>query len=157
MHVPYVYEEMVGVQPVNRLFNTQRTHTCQVNSVPNPSFAHQAPLLHLTSSILHPVVTFKAHPNQTLTLACRVFQLEFPVIFTEICFQFANWKFSAYFLTCMCVDFHISSSFPLPHTRLLSSAVYLRRVSVLWSVNCGLKHLTTEVVRLRRQCIDVFN
>lgn len=68
MRGPYVYEEMVGMQLVNRLFNTQTTHTqfpgtCRVNSMLNPSFAHQATVLHLTSSILHPVVTLRANPN----------------------------------------------------------------------------------------------
>lgn len=63
MQVPYVYKGMLGVQLVNRLFTARRTHTCQVNSMPNPCFAHQATLLHLTS-ILHLVVTLKAHPNQ---------------------------------------------------------------------------------------------
>lgn len=44
----------------------QHTHSSEVNPLPNPSFAHQAALLHLTfPSILHPVVTFKAYPKQS--------------------------------------------------------------------------------------------
>lgn len=40
MHVPYVYNEIGGWLLVNRLFDTQRTHTCHVNRMPNPSFVH---------------------------------------------------------------------------------------------------------------------
>lgn len=81
------------MQLVNRLFNTQTTHTqfqgtCRVNSMPNPSLAHQATLLHLTSSIFHPVVTFKAHPTQPrhwpaeFSSAFSVFQTELSGIST---------------------------------------------------------------------------
>lgn len=56
LRAAYVYEEMVGMQLVNWLFNTNNTHTQfwgthRVNSMPNPSLAHQAPLLHLTFSV----------------------------------------------------------------------------------------------------------
>lgn len=71
MCVPYVYVEMVGMQLVNRLFNTQTMHmafrrTYQVNSIHNPFLANPT-LLHLTSSILHPLVPFKAHTNISTT------------------------------------------------------------------------------------------
>lgn len=38
MHVPYVYKEVVGGLLGNRLLDTQRTHTCHVKRMPNPSF-----------------------------------------------------------------------------------------------------------------------
>lgn len=85
--------------------------TCRVNSMPNPSLAHQATLLHLTSSIFHPVVTFNAHPTQP-----HYWPPEFQSVlfFRQNCLEFSpkfdasNWLLISYLKwMSVCVFSHV--------------------------------------------------
>lgn len=42
VHVPYAYKEIGGGLLVNRLLDTQRTHTCHVKRMSNPSFVQRS-------------------------------------------------------------------------------------------------------------------
>lgn len=131
------------MQLVNRLSSTQTTHTqflrtCRVHSMPNPSLAHQAPLLQRTSSIFHPEVTFMVHPARPCHWPAE-FSCVFSVFLTKLSGIFPQFVFggltgfSAHFQSemnaCRFSHFILNSTLI---TKLLSSSVHLKRVSHLW-------------------------
>lgn len=110
MCVPYVYGKMVGMQLVNRLFNTHIMHlafqrTYQVKPMHNPLVVYLA-LLHLTSSILHPAVTFKAlkkypryWPAEFSSASLSSWQnwLEFPPVFVSSGLKWIHFALLSHF------------------------------------------------------------